>query len=66
MTLTEASRMSGLLVITRAQNSSLTTARAIPYSERYSQRTGLMETPVENLQRAAEEEARRESKDDDQ
>ena len=62
MTLTDAQRKSGLLVISREQNSAYqqSSSRSIPYVEIYSQRTGTMETPAEHLQRAGEDEARRE------
>jgi hypothetical protein len=61
MTLTDAARKSGLLVVTQGQNSaSWSNSREVPYAELYRSRTGNMETPAENLQRAAEEEARRE------
>ena len=59
-TLTTASRKSGLLMMAEGENSAcLSNARSIPYSEIYSQRTGMMETPVERLQRAAEDETKR-------
>jgi hypothetical protein len=59
-TLTEAVAQAGLIVIRRTVNASnLSTAREIPYSEIYRQSTGLIESPVERLQRAADDEARR-------
>ncbi len=36
----------------------LTNARAVPYFERYRASTGLWETPIEHLQRVADEDAR--------
>lgn len=62
MTLTEATLKSGVIVMSRGHNAAtafLSTARSIPYSELYRQRTATMETPAENLQRAAEDEAKR-------
>lgn len=63
MTLTDATRRNGLLVMTHGVNSAhLSSSRSIPYSEIYSLQTGMMETPAERLQRAAEDEAKRETR----
>jgi hypothetical protein len=61
MTLTEASRKSGLVVTSRGLNSAYSSSsRRVPYVEVYSERTGIMETPAAVLQRAADDEAKRE------
>jgi hypothetical protein len=58
--LTEARRQSGPVVsIVHAGGSSASNTRRIPYAERYGQLTGIYETPIEHLQRAAEDEAAR-------
>ena len=58
--LTEVIRHSGVLVsVQQAEGSTSSTARAIPYAERYSQFSGLHETPIEQIQRAARDEAAR-------
>jgi hypothetical protein len=40
---------------------SLSNARHVPYAETYRLSTGIRETPVERLQRAADDEAAREA-----
>lgn len=57
--LTEAQRESGAIVVIQEAYGSYSTARRIPYVERYRQFTGLHETPVEHIQRAAEDEISR-------
>jgi hypothetical protein len=57
--LTEAKRMSGVVVVLGVGTGSLSNARIVPYVERYSARTGLWETPEQHLQRAADDERRR-------
>lgn len=56
--LTEAAAMNPIVVML-GFNGTLTNARTVPYAERYQGFTGLWETPVEHLQRAAEDEAKR-------
>jgi hypothetical protein len=60
-TLTEAQAARGLIEIYREQNAASLSAnsREIPYAELYAQRTGLIETPIQRLQQAAEDEAER-------
>lgn len=59
-TLTEAQAEAGVIVVYRGVNTAhLSSAREIPYAEIYQQSTGLIETPIERIQRAAEDEARR-------
>jgi hypothetical protein len=59
--LTEARRLSGVVVaVEDAGGSSFSNTRRIPYAERYAQLTGIYETPIEHLQRAAEDDAARE------
>ena len=67
VTLTGASLGSGLLTSEPGLNSTyLSSSRSIPYAEIYSFRTGMMETPAEHIQRAADDEAkRRRAKSDD-
>lgn len=59
-TITEAISLGGIVVLSAGANdTSADTSRTIPYSEYYVQQTGLLETPVERIQRAAEDEDRR-------
>lgn len=60
-TLTEAQAAGGIVEIYREINAAhlSTSSREIPYAELYAERTGLIETPIQRLQRAAEDEARR-------
>lgn len=58
--LTEAARQSGIVVVVKhVGGSTSATTRRIPYVERYSQFSGLCETPIERLQQAARDEAER-------
>ncbi len=57
--LTEAQRQSGATVMIERVDASLSNARHVPYAESYRLTTGVHETPVERLQRAAEDEAAR-------
>lgn len=59
LTLTEAQIKRGIDVVMLTRDVTQSSARNIPYSELYSGRTGLMETPIEYLQRAAEDEEQR-------
>lgn len=63
--LTVAAQQSGVLVrVEYAGGSAATNARRVPYSELYRQRNGLYETPIQRIQRAAEDEAAREAQSD--
>jgi hypothetical protein len=59
--LTEAQAAGGIVAIYGGLNvaACLSNAREIPYAEIYRERTSLIETPIQRLQRAAEDEARR-------
>jgi hypothetical protein len=58
MSLTEASRRSGVvLVVEGAAGSSMSNARKVPYAELYRQSNAIRETPAQRIQRAAEEDA---------
>ena len=61
-TLTEAQSRNGFLMVTLGLGSNYSSGRHIPYAERYRASTGLMETPIERLQRAAEDEKRRQAR----
>ena len=65
ISVTAANLCNGLLIGEVAPNSasSLPSSRSIPYAEIYSLHTGIMETPAEHIQRAAEDEAKRRKKD---
>ena len=59
-TLTAAAAQACVFVMMTGVTSSLASnARAVPYAERYRQASGLMETPAEYIQKAAEDEAKR-------
>jgi hypothetical protein len=59
-TLTEAQAAGGIIVISSAINAAhLSSARQVPYAEMYRQRTGIIETPIEHIQRAVQDEAKR-------
>jgi len=59
-TLTESQAEAVLIVVYRGTNTAhLSSAREVPYVEIYRQSTGLIETPIERIQKAAEDEARR-------
>ncbi len=59
--LTEARRRSGAVVMVESIDASHSNVRTVPYAEVYRLSTGVRETPVERLQRAAEDEAARAS-----
>lgn len=58
-TLTTALLQSGVNVISQLSNASYSNARYVPYVERYQASNAIMEEPIEVIQRAAEDEARR-------
>ena len=57
-TVTEASR-SRFVLFPLLENTTSSNSRSVPYAERYRDMTAVTETPVERIQRAAEDEARR-------
>jgi hypothetical protein len=62
-TLTEALAAGRIVEMCRLENAAhLSNARQIPYAEIYRERSGLIETPIERIQRAAEDEAKRAEK----
>jgi hypothetical protein len=63
-TLTEAQAAGGIIVISGAINAAhLSNSRQVPYAEMYRERTGVIETPIEHIQRAAEDEAKRQDRE---
>lgn len=62
MSLTEAQRRSGAVLVIERTDASHSNARNVPYAELYRLSTGVHETPIERLQRAAEDEAARETR----
>ena len=57
-TLTEAVARGGVTIIVDGQNAThLGNSRSIPYAEMYRERTSLIESPLERLQRAYAEES---------
>jgi hypothetical protein len=59
-TLTEAHAAGGIIEIYQGANATyLSNAREVPYAEIYRDRSGVIETPVQRLQRAGQDEARR-------
>ena len=59
-TFTEAAYRSGMgIVSTLIDGTYFSNSRLIPYRELYRDRTALIESPADHLQRAAEDEARR-------
>ena len=61
MTLTDAASRTGVVVVLRDPSGSsfASTARRIPYVEQYGQSSGVRETPIQHMQRAARDEAAR-------
>ena len=61
ISLTDAASRTGLVVVIRDSRGSsfASTARRIPYIEQYGQSSGVRETPIEHMQRAARDEAAR-------
>lgn len=59
LTVTEA-LAKGSFLIAGVPALNMSTARIVPYAELYQARTAVMETPVEHLQQAAEDEKHRE------
>jgi hypothetical protein len=59
MTVTEAVATRSLRVVTNIHNMSMTNARVIPYAEVYACQSSVGETPIDRIQRAALDEARR-------
>ena len=61
LSFTEAAARSGVVVTMLGLDNSHSNARHVPYAELYQGQSGLIETPIEHLQRAAEDERRRQS-----
>jgi hypothetical protein len=59
--LTEARRSGGATVMIERLDASYSNVRTVPYTEAYRLSSAVRETPVERLQRAAEDEAARQS-----
>ncbi len=59
-TLTEAQAAGGIVQVCHEITAShLSNSGSVPYSEFYRQHTAIIETPIERIQRAGEDEARR-------
>lgn len=58
-TLTEAADQGRMLVVFQSEGVGSNTSRVVPYRDSYRDRTALMETPIEYLQRAAEDDEKR-------
>ena len=58
-TLTEAKCSSGVIFILGESDKTFTNNREIPYGERYRSYNGIMETPIEHIQKAARDEEER-------
>ena len=63
MTLTEAQTRAGYSVFVVGSYRTQSTSRFIPYAEIYRGRSGMMETPAQHLQKAVEEEKRRDGQE---
>ena len=61
ITLTKAQNMANIQYYVVASDNASSNSRIIPYVEIYRGSTGVMETPIEHMQRAAEDEAKRKS-----
>lgn len=61
-TLTEAYAQSGVIFMLGGPDASCSTSREIPYAERYSTFTAVVQTPVELLQEAARDQEEREAR----
>lgn len=62
-TLTEAQARAGYSVFVVGSYRTQSNSRFIPYSEIYQGRSGMMETPAQYLQKAAEEEKQRDGQE---
>ena len=58
-TLTEARRQQKLMVILKGIGATYSNTRHVPYADRYRAYTGVLETPVQHIQRAARDEKER-------
>jgi hypothetical protein len=65
ISLTDVMSRRGLVVVVNDLRgaSSSNNGRRIPYAEQYRQSSGIRETPIQQLQRAADDEAAREASD---
>jgi hypothetical protein len=61
ITLTSAQNKASIRVNLVIGSDACCNSRIMPYSELYRQRTGVIETPIEHLQKAADDEKRRKS-----
>ena len=59
--LTDAASQGGYVVLSLGQDSTRSSARHVPYAEYYRDHTGQMTTPVQMIQKVAQEESERES-----
>ena len=59
MTITESQIKSGYSIFIIEQEYTQSTSRVIPYADLYRSRNSIMETPVEHIQRASEDEEAR-------
>lgn len=58
-TLTEAKQRSGAIFVLGKSDATFSNIREISYGERYRFYTGVMETPIEHIQKAARDEQER-------
>ncbi len=58
-TLTEAQLQSGVVFALASLEGTYSSARVIPYADRYRAFNGVLETPIQHIQKAAEDEGRR-------
>lgn len=59
LTLTEAKHSSGVIIILGESDKTFSNVREIPYGDRYRSYNGVMETPIEHIQKAAQDEEER-------
>jgi hypothetical protein len=59
VTLTEAQSRGGYSVVFVGDSRNQSNSRTIPYAEVYRERSSVMETPAEHIQKAAEEDKRK-------
>lgn len=62
VTLTEAQARSGLLVVLLDRGGTHSNFRQVPYAEEYRAATSVIESPVERIQQAAQDEEERKQK----
>jgi len=59
LTITEAQKRVQILTVSATLDYTLSSSRTIPYADLYHSRNSLMETPAQQIQRAAEDEKAR-------